>query len=60
MKVIYDDTAKVFIIINEETETFINTTDIVEARKIYLERMEWQFNSAVRDKLKEYYYAKEN
>lgn len=60
MKVIYDNTAKVFIVINEETETVINTDDVVEARKIYLERMEWQFNDAVRNKLKEYCYAKEN
>ena len=52
MKVIYDDKAKVFIVINEEIETFINTDDIVEARKIYLERMEWLFNDAVCERLK--------
>ena len=52
MKVIYDDKTKAFIVINEEIETFINTDDIVEARKIYLERTEWQFNDAVRKRLK--------
>lgn len=52
MKVIYDDKVKVFIVINEEIETFINTNNIVEARKIYLERMEWLLNDAVRERLK--------
>jgi hypothetical protein len=52
MKVIYDNTAKVFIVINEEIETLINTDDIVEARRLYLDRMEWQFNDAVRERLK--------
>jgi hypothetical protein len=52
VKVIYDNKADIFIVINEETETFINTNDIVEARKIYLERIEWLFNDAVRERLK--------
>ena len=52
MKVIYDNKADIFIVINEEIETFINTNDIVEARKIYLERIEWLFNDAVRERLK--------
>lgn len=51
MKVIYDNKEHIFIVINEEVETLINTDDIVEARKLYLERMEWQFNDAVREKL---------
>jgi hypothetical protein len=52
MKVIYDNKEHIFIVINEEIETLINTDDIVEARKIYLERMEWLFNDAVRERLK--------
>lgn len=54
MKVIYDSKEHIFIVINEEEEieTFINTDDIVEARKIYLDRMEWLFNDAVRERLK--------
>jgi hypothetical protein len=52
VKVIYDNKEHIFIVINEETETFINTDDIVEARNIYLERMEWLFNNAVCERLK--------
>lgn len=52
MKVIYYDKEKMFLVINEETETIINTDDVVEAKNIYLERIAWQFNNAICNRLK--------
>lgn len=54
MKVIYDNKSKMYGVIIEpgEAETIINTDDIVECRKEFVERMIWMFNNAVCDKLK--------
>ena len=52
MKVIYDNEEEKFLIVNEEIATWINTNDIVEARKIFLERLTQQFNDAINEKLR--------
>lgn len=51
MKVIYDNEEEKFLIINEETATWINTNDIVEAREMFVERIIQQFNDAISKKL---------
>lgn len=35
-----------------ETEIYIKAEDIVQARKIFIERMTWMFDEAVRERLK--------
>jgi hypothetical protein len=35
-----------------ETEIYIKAEDIVQARKIFIERMTWMFEEAVRERLK--------
>lgn len=54
MRVIYDDASRVIIVKIEdlETVTTLNTTDIAEARKWFLQCMEDMFNNAVISKLK--------
>lgn len=51
MKVIYDNETEKYLIINEETAIWVNTDDIVEARKLLLERITSQFNDAVAERL---------
>lgn len=51
MRVFYDNEESKYLIINEETAIWVNTDDIVEARKLLLERITHQFNDAVSDKL---------
>ena len=49
MKVVYNDKHESYIVLIEpmETETCINTSDIVEARKIFIEHMNILFNRAI-------------
>ena len=56
MKIIYDNEQEMYLVTIEptETETWINTFDIVEARKEFIERMAWMFNNAIAEKLKEF------
>lgn len=54
MKIIFDDRQNCYFILIEypETETWINTSDIVKAREEFVERMTWMFNETVCEKLK--------
>jgi hypothetical protein len=54
MKITYDNDSKMYFITFDpnETVTYINTDDIVEARDEFIEKMKWMFNQAVREKLK--------
>ena len=54
MKVIYDNERKMYAVSIEplETTTLINSNDIVEVRKEFVEKMTWLFNQAICDKLK--------
>ena len=55
MKIIYDKHEESYLIELEypETVTWINTKDIVEARKEFIERMTWLFNTTICEKLKD-------
>lgn len=55
MKVIYDNKQEMYLVTIEptETETWINTSDIVEVKKEFVDRMAWMFNNAIAEKLKE-------
>ena len=54
MQVIYDSSKEVYLvkICDPETITWINSKDIVEARKIFIDHMTHMFNSAVCERLK--------
>lgn len=49
MKVVYDAAKEAYVVIllNDEYVTCINEKDIVEVRKIFIERMTSSFNEAV-------------
>jgi hexokinase len=53
MKVIYDKQSKAYIVQLEDLEkaTFLNTDDIVEARKYFIEHMTSMFNHAINERL---------
>ena len=55
MKVIYDNKREEYLVKLEdfENETLINTDDIVEARKYFIENMTRLFNDAVNKQLKD-------
>ena len=36
-----------------ETEIYIKAEDIVQARQIFIERMKWLFDEAIREQLKD-------
>lgn len=54
MKVLYDSKQGTYCVWLEELEemTIINTDDIVEAKRIFINRMSELFNQAVNDKMK--------
>ena len=55
MKIIYEPNQEVFLVEIEypETETWINTSDIVEVREEFVNRMAWLFDNAVREKFRD-------
>lgn len=55
MKIVYNDKSDIYSIdlMYPETEIYIKANDITEARKIFIERMAWLFDEAVREKLKD-------
>lgn len=55
MKVIYDNRESRYIVNLEDYENIIvlNTSDIVEARKYFIDHMTSLFNSAVSEQLKD-------
>lgn len=55
MKITYDNKSKAYHITLEypETEIYIGTDDIVEARTMFVERMQELFNQTIRDNLKD-------
>lgn len=55
MKVIYDDKENRYIVKleNYENITVLNTNDIVEAREYFIKHMEFLFNDAVSEQLKD-------
>lgn len=55
MKIIYDDKEDRYIVNLENYENIVvlNTNDIVEARKYFIENMTLLFNNAIREQLKE-------
>ena len=56
MKVKYDDEKSAYLVELDccESITFLNTDDIVEARKIFIEHMTRLFNDAICEQLKDY------
>lgn len=54
MIVIYDNQTHMYRVVIESSEmsTWINTDDIVEARKEFIDRMTWMFNQAICERLK--------
>lgn len=54
MIVIYDNQTHMYRVVIEPSEmsTWINTDDIVEARKEFVDRMTWMFNQAICERLK--------
>jgi len=54
MQVIYDDSKEVYLVKMNDPETtiWINSKDIVEARKIFIDHMTYMFNNAVCEQLK--------
>ena len=55
MKVIYEPYRGVYCVLLEEPEalTWINTSDIAEAREEFIKRMTWLFNNAICEVLKD-------
>lgn len=55
MKVIYDDKQQAYIVEleNFESPLFINTDDIVEAKKYFIEHMTFLFDETIREQLKD-------
>lgn len=53
MNVVYDKKVNGYLVELESAEatTFINTDDVAEARKIFIERMTWLFNMSICEKL---------
>lgn len=54
MKIRYDSNNKVFVIKIDplETTTIVHTTNLVEARQMFIEHMTGIFDNTVRDKFK--------
>lgn len=62
MKIIYEPNQAVFLVEIEypETETWINTSDIIEAREEFVNRMAWLFDNTVREKFRDNVEHKES
>ena len=54
MMIAYNDKSDIYRIdlMYPETEIYIKANDIAQAREIFIERMTWLFDEAVREKLK--------
>jgi hypothetical protein len=54
MKIIFDDKQKMYNVVVEVSEmsTWINTTDLFEAREEFVRRMKWMFDNEVCKKMK--------
>lgn len=54
MLIAYDDKSDIYRvdIAYPETEIYIKANNLIEAREIFIERMTWLFDEAVREKLK--------
>lgn len=55
MLIAYNDKSDIYRIdlSYPETEIYIKAEDIVQAREIFIERMTWMFDEAVRNRLKD-------
>ena len=50
MRIVYDGKEKVYLIRYPEAELCVNTTDIVEAKRLLLDRIGWEFDEAIRER----------
>lgn len=55
MLIAYNDKSDIYRIdlMYPETEIYIKAEDITQARQIFIERITWMFDEAVREKLKD-------
>lgn len=55
MKVTYNKKSDIYRVdlIYPDTEIYIKAEDVVQARELFVERMKWMFDEAIREKLKD-------
>ena len=55
MLIAYNDKSDIYRVdlMYPETEIYIKAEDIVQAREMFIERMTWLFDEAVRERLKD-------
>ena len=55
MKVAYNEKSDIYRVdlMYPDTEIYIKAEDIVQARELFVERMKWLFDEAIREKLKD-------